>query len=314
MTITAGFSFSDIVARANDAVFVAEVGATPSSSSTIVYVNDAFCRLSGYGEDQAVGKPSSFQDGEDTDDDTRAKIEEALKAGRHIRTRLLQYAKDGTAYWVDMNIMPLLGEDGSMTHFAAIERDVTENVEREAELLSLATTDDLTGAKNRRHFMERAELEVHRLRRHGVPFSVALLDLDNFKQVNDTYGHQAGDDVLKEAVQRWQKGRRPFDTLGRLGGEEFAILLPGADADAAMIVAERLRIAISDQVVKTIAGDLKVTVSIGVAEAEEDDASIEGTLGRADAALYESKRAGRNCSTKASPIPAAKRKAAGGES
>ena len=140
MTITAGFSFSDIVARANDAVFVAEVGATPSSSSTIVYVNDAFCRLSGYGEDQAVGKPSSFQDGEDTDDDTRAKIEEALKAGRHIRTRLLQYAKDGTAYWVDMNIMPLLGEDGSMTHFAAIERDVTENVEREAELLSLATT------------------------------------------------------------------------------------------------------------------------------------------------------------------------------
>lgn len=314
MTITAGFSFSDIVARANDAVFVAEVDGDQPSSSTIVYVNDAFCRLSGYGENEAVGQVSSFQDGEGTNKETRDKIQEALQAGRHIRTRLLQYAKDDSAYWVDINIMPLFGDDGRMTHYAAIERDVTEDVEREEELVSLATTDDLTGARNRRHFMERAELEVHRLRRHGVPFSVALLDLDRFKQVNDTYGHQAGDEVLKEAVQRWQKGRRPFDTLGRLGGEEFAILLPGADGDAAMTVAERLRAAISDQPIKTIVGDLNVTVSIGVAEAEEDDASIEGTLGRADVALYESKRAGRDRSTKASPIPAAKRKTAGGES
>ena len=160
MTITAGFSFSDIVARANDAVFVAEVDGDQSSSSTIVYVNDAFCRLSGYRESEAVGQVSSFQDGEGTNDETRDKIRDALQAGRHIRTRLLQYAKDGTAYWVDINIMPLFGDDGQMTHFAAIERDVTADVEREEELLSLATTDDLTGARNRRHFMERAELEA----------------------------------------------------------------------------------------------------------------------------------------------------------
>ena len=307
-----GFSFSDIVARANDAVIVSKVGKGKSAKPKIVYVNAAFCRLSGYPEEESMGKAPDFLDGPDTDRETRTKVNTAFKNGRHMRTRILQYAKDGTTYWVDMNIMPLFGSDGKVTHIAAIQRDVTEDVEREEELLSLATTDDLTGAKNRRHFMERAELEVHRLRRHRVPFSVALLDLDHFKQVNDTHGHQAGDDVLKEAVRRWQKGRRPFDTLGRVGGEEFAILLPGADAEAAMTVAERLRAVIADAPFDTVDGPIDVTVSIGVAEAEDADQTIEGTLGRADAALYHSKHAGRNRATKASPIPT-KRRAAGGK-
>ncbi len=306
-----GFSFSDIVAKANDAVIVAKAADSKSAKPKIVYVNAAFCRLSGYSEKEAMGKAPGFMDGPDTDPETRAKIADAIKHGRHMRTRLLQYAKDGTTYWVDVNIMPLFGSDGEVTHIAAIQRDVTADVLREQELLSLATTDDLTGANNRRHFMERAELEVHRLRRHRVPFSVALLDLDHFKQVNDSHGHQAGDDVLKEAVRRWQLGRRPFDTLGRLGGEEFAILLPGADGDAAMTVAERLRAVIADTPFDTIDGPVDVTVSIGIAEAEDADQTIEGTLGRADAALYQSKHAGRNRVTKASPIPAARRKTAG---
>ncbi|MEQ9360416.1 MAG: GGDEF domain-containing protein, partial [Rhodospirillales bacterium] len=130
-------------------------------------------------------------------------------------------------------------------------------------------------------------------------------------QVNDTHGHQAGDDVLKEAVRRWQLGRRPFDTLGRLGGEEFAILLPGADGESAMTVAERLRAVIAEAPFDTIDGPVDVTVSIGVAEAEDADQAIEGTLGRADTALYHSKHAGRNRATKAPPIPIAKRAAAG---
>tara|TARA_R110000772_G_scaffold232195_1_gene343463 strand:+ start:53924 stop:54868 length:945 start_codon:yes stop_codon:yes gene_type:complete len=306
-----GFSFSDIVAKANDAVIVAKAANSKSAKPKIVYVNAAFCRLSGYSEKEAMGKAPGFMDGPDTDPETRAKIAAAIKHGRHMRTRLLQYTKDGTTYWVDMNIMPLFGSDGEITHIAAIQRDVTADVLREQELLSLATTDDLTGTSNRRHFMERAELEVHRLRRHQVPFSVVLLDLDHFKQINDRHGHQAGDDVLKEAVRRWQLGRRPFDTLGRLGGEEFAILLPGADADAAMTVAERLRAVIADTPFDTIDGPVDVTVSIGIAEAEDADQTIEGTLGRADAALYHSKHAGRNRVTKASPIPAAKRKTAG---
>ena len=313
MNTHADFSFAEIVARANDAVIVAKTGSGKTSKPKIVYVNDACCRLYGYSRDDLADKPITCFDGPDTDKATRANISAALKDGRYIRTRLLQYAKDGASIWVDVNVMPLFGENGKITHFAAIQRDVSEDVKREEELLSLATTDDLTGAKNRRHFMERAELEVHRLRRHKVPFSVALLDLDLFKKVNDTHGHQAGDDVLKEAVKRWQIGRRPFDTLGRVGGEEFAILLPGADADAAVTVAERLRSIIADTPIETCDGPINVTVSIGVAQAEEADGSIEGTLGRADAALYHSKDAGRNRVTKASAIQVTKRKTSGGD-
>lgn len=307
------FSFADIVARANDAVIIAKAPKSKSAKPKLVYVNEACCNLYGYQEDEIFGKPIGFFDGDDTDKAARAKINDALKNGRHLRTRLLQYAKDKTAYWVDVNVMPLFDADGKITHYAAIQRDVSEDVKREQELLSLATTDDLTGASNRRHFMERAELEVHRLRRHKVPFSVALLDLDHFKQVNDTHGHQAGDDVLKEAVKRWQKGRRPFDTLGRIGGEEFALLLPGADADAAMTVAERLRSVIAEQPIESTDGPIKVTVSIGIAEADDADGTIEGTLGRADVALYHSKNAGRNRVTKASPIRATGRQTSGGQ-
>lgn len=312
MQFGSDFSFSDIVANANDAVVVTLADQLDEPGPKIVYVNEAYTRLSGYQPEEVIGRSPRFMQGPGTDPEARRSIREALAAGRPVRARMLNYGKNAREYWVDMNIMPLYDKQGRITHFAAIQRDVTADVKREEELLSLATTDDLTGAKNRRHFMERAELEVHRLRRHGVPFSLALLDLDHFKNVNDTYGHPAGDDVLREAVNRWQNGRRPFDTLGRLGGEEFALLLPGADGDAAMTVAERLRAAIADTPFQTVAGPVNVTVSIGVAEAENDDRSIDGTLGRADEALYQSKKAGRNRATKASPIPVATRNASGG--
>lgn len=312
MQLTSDFSFSDIVANANDAVVVTSADSLDEPGPTIIYVNDAYTRLSGYRPDEVIGRSPRFLQGEGTDRETCKVIREALEAGRPVRARLLNYGKDARQYWVDMNIMPLYDKSGKITHFAAIQRDVTGDVKREEDLMALATTDDLTGSKNRRHFMERAELEVHRLRRHGVPFSLALLDLDHFKNINDTYGHPAGDDVLREAVKRWQFGRRPFDTLGRLGGEEFALLLPGADGDAAMTVAERLRAVIADTPFQTVAGTVKVSVSIGVAEAEADDRSIDGTLGRADEALYQSKKAGRNRCTKASPIPVATRNASGG--
>ncbi len=294
MQVDTDFSFADIVANANDAVIVTSAGQMDEPGLVIVYVNEAFTRVTGYQPNEVIGKSPRLLQGADTDPETRAKIRDALDGGRPIRARMLNYGKTGHAYWVDMNIMPLHDAEGRITHWASIQHDVTDDVKREEDLLSLATTCDLTGAKNRRHFMERAELEVHRLRRHGVPFSVALLDLDHFKSVNDTFGHQAGDDVLKEAVQRWQSGRRPFDTLGRIGGEEFALLLPGAGADGACIVAERLRTVLSDTSIQTIAGPIEVTVSIGVAEADSEDGSIEATLGRADEALYATKRTGRN--------------------
>ena len=126
MKLDADFSFSDIVAKANDAVFVATVSDQAGAKPKISYVNEAFCRLSEYSEKEAIGQLPDFQDGAETDAETRDKIDDAIKAGRHTRTRLLQYTKTGETYWVDMNVMPLFGADGKMTHIAAIQRDVTE--------------------------------------------------------------------------------------------------------------------------------------------------------------------------------------------
>lgn len=180
------FSFSDIVANANDAVVVITADQLDDPGPVIVYVNDACIRVTGYQPDEVIGKSPRMMQGEESDPETKQKIRDALAAGRPVLARLLNYGKYGRKFWVDMNIMPPTDANGSITHFAAIQRDMTEDVQREEELLALAPTDDLTGATNRRHFMERAVLEIHRLRRQGVPFSVQLMDLDFFKKVNDT--------------------------------------------------------------------------------------------------------------------------------
>jgi len=162
------------------------------------------------------------------------------------------------------------------------------------ELEILATTDSLTGAYNRRHFMEVGNMELHRSIRYGQSFTVAMLDIDHFKAVNDTYGHGVGDIALKRTVQVIQDVLRNEDTLGRLGGEEFAVIFPQTDLDGAGLVAERIRESIGEIVVDTPLGDLRFTMSIGLSSGGGKDSDIEEALKRADQALYSAKELGRN--------------------
>ena len=163
-----------------------------------------------------------------------------------------------------------------------------------AKLALLATMDVLTAVWNRRHFMEQAAGEVARAWRYGRPLSVLLFDLDHFKLVNDTYGHAAGDETLRMVVQRARDALRASDGIGRYGGEEFVVLLPETDADAAQVAAERVREAIAATPVAFDEHRFPVTASIGVATWRDSEPSIEQALRRADAALYEAKLAGRN--------------------
>ncbi len=162
------------------------------------------------------------------------------------------------------------------------------------KLVQLASTDPLTNAYNRRHFLEAGNAELHRSRRYKHPFTVLMLDIDHFKAVNDTYGHGIGDDALKETVVVIQEALRSEDTLGRIGGEEFAVIFPQTDKEGATLVAERIRESISEIVIETPIDPLKFTMSIGVSENHADDESIEDALKRADSALYEAKENGRN--------------------
>lgn len=163
----------------------------------------------------------------------------------------------------------------------------------EQELRRLAMTDALTGAFNRRAFMAEAAAEVDRAGRYGHPLTLQMLDIDHFKKINDTYGHAAGDEALKMFTATVQGLLRASDRLGRLGGEEFALLLPETDREGAMLLAERLRQALSEIEVSSEGRSFSFTTSIGVA-ARRDDEGPEDTLKRADAALYEAKEGGRN--------------------
>ncbi|MBI5165621.1 MAG: diguanylate cyclase [Magnetospirillum sp.] len=188
----------------------------------------------------------------------------------------------------------LVDVDGRPLGIIGVATDITERKAMERELRRLATTDPLTGSFNRRHFMASASRELDRSLRHDHRLSVVMLDIDHFKRINDAHGHAIGDEALKMLVNDCRDELREHDTLGRLGGEEFAVLLPETAFAAAMEAAERLRLRVAAIRVPLPDGEsLSFTSSLGVA-AFAGDYNVEALLARADAALYRAKASGRN--------------------
>jgi diguanylate cyclase (GGDEF)-like protein len=161
-------------------------------------------------------------------------------------------------------------------------------------LRELSNRDPLTGVANRRCFLEQLEAELARYKRFGSPVAVLMLDIDWFKRVNDTHGHAMGDAVLRHLAELTKGRLRGIDLFGRLGGEEFGILLPGTDGPGAWQFADRFRRDVAETPIKSCAGTIPITISIGVAELAQGDATADGVLARADAALYRAKEGGRN--------------------
>ncbi len=157
-----------------------------------------------------------------------------------------------------------------------------------------ARTDELTGLNNRRAFFERGEDMLCLTRRHQLPLCALLIDIDHFKQVNDTHGHHGGDRVLQAVAETLRSTLRESDLYGRLGGEEFAVLLPGTDSEAARFIAEKLRRAVQATQVAVDGVVLRVTISIGLAEVDERCTNLHTLLATADAAMYQAKSQGRN--------------------
>jgi diguanylate cyclase (GGDEF)-like protein len=172
--------------------------------------------------------------------------------------------------------------------------DLASLVVRELELRRIASLDGLTGAMSRGSFMTLSNRELARSKRHGHDLSVLILDLDYFKKINDTYGHPAGDQVLKVVTRLCLSQLREHDLYGRIGGEEFAILLPETPAEAALQVAERIRKGIEDLDILWVGHRIEVTSSIGVAAMNDRDQTMREIISRADQALYNAKGGGRN--------------------
>lgn len=197
----------------------------------------------------------------------------------------------GRVFWalLDAQRFTLEGDDAFMVGFS----DVSEQKAIEEDLRALASTDALTGALNRRRFFEVADAEIERANRYGHPLSVAMLDLDHFKAVNDKYGHKGGDDTLRHVARTVREALRTTDTLGRYGGEELVVLLPETRLPAARDVLDRVRASIADRA--AVSGDVQiaVTTSIGVA-CQQPGETLSSVLDRADGALYRAKKEGRN--------------------
>jgi diguanylate cyclase (GGDEF)-like protein len=190
---------------------------------------------------------------------------------------------------------PLRNEKGSIEYLFISVHDVTEAVNFEQRLLEMNMKDALTGISNRRCLEMHLINEVERHRRYNHPISLIIFDIDFFKHINDAYGHQCGDYILKGIASTIHKSIRSGDVLARYGGEEFCCLLPETDMEAATVLAERFRKKIAQKIYRYHGNRIKVTISLGVATLDEEISTPELFLRKADERLYQAKHAGRNC-------------------
>jgi diguanylate cyclase (GGDEF)-like protein len=174
-----------------------------------------------------------------------------------------------------------------------LQKEIEERKRVEKQLHRLATTDPLTGVLNRRHFFSLAKQEFDRSQRYGHQISIILIDVDHFKQVNDTFGHVAGDQLLQSVARRFSKNLRQMDIIGRYGGDEFVILLPETDQEQACQAAQRFHQIVTQKTVDTAKGAIPLKISMGVA-CRNNSEDIENLLIKTDQALYAAKEAGRN--------------------
>ncbi|MEW6533635.1 MAG: diguanylate cyclase [Thermodesulfobacteriota bacterium] len=193
-----------------------------------------------------------------------------------------------------VSVTPLQNGNRGISSFVHVARDITEHKRLEEELRRLATTDGLTNVWNRRYFMQLAERELDRVRRYKGCFALLLIDLDHFKAVNDTYGHDIGDEMLRKVAETCKTTLRQVDIFARYGGEEFVALLPETSLEEAIVVSERLRGIVSDHSTTDSNPPLLITLSIGVTIAGPRCGGLNALLKEADAALYRAKRNGRN--------------------
>ena len=286
--------FKTLIDTTNDVVIISDVTPFEEGGPRIVYVNPAFEKLMGYTAAEVIGQSPRLLHGPNTDRQTRYRIRKAIINGKGLRTELLKYDKQGHARWLDMNIVPLHDAHGQIKYFASIERDLTRYKKMERQLANMALFDSLTGALSRAAFFQHAEKEFKRAKRYTRPLSTIMVDIDHFKKINDQYGHAAGDHVLQIFVEAIEEEIRSTDAIGRIGGEEFALLLPDTPSKAAAHLAERVRQRITKY--PYIAGKMliEVTASLGVAILEDEDTNFKTMLQRADEALYSAKHSGRN--------------------
>lgn len=267
-----------------------------SNDGELLWLNPAVERITGYTADECrmMEKfPIPFVHPDDRDSVVRF-LKDAPEAPGMIGLEFRIQRKDGETHWCAAESVQARDKADALRGFRLSVRDITERRTLQNELERLASTDPLTGAVNRRKFFEMFEREAYRAGRYSRPTMLASFDIDHFKLINDAYGHAAGDNCLKAFVELIRESTRQTDILARFGGEEFILLMPETEPQAAVDLCERLKRAVAGLQVESDRGPVGFTVSVGVTEVDADIPNLDFSLGVADAALYQSKRNGRN--------------------
>lgn len=263
------------------------------TDGNIEYANEAFTKTTGYSKEEAIGKnPRFLQSGR-----TMAKVYEEmwtyLASGKIWHGEFINLTKDGTEYIEEIKASPIFQEDGTISNYVAIKEDITEQKQAQERIHYLANFDSLTALPNRFHLEERIKYAISIAKRDSESFSIMFLDLDHFKEINDTLGHDAGDALLVEMARRFKSVLREVDMVSRLGGDEFIFLLHGTGADGVSHIAKKLLEIIDDPFILN-GNSLMVTASIGIAIYPQDGKDQETLFKNADNAMYHAKEGGRN--------------------
>ncbi|MDD5388599.1 MAG: PAS domain S-box protein [Gallionellaceae bacterium] len=264
------------------------------ADNPIVYVNPAFERITGYQAAEALGRNCRFLHGEEGNQAGTQALSQAVRDSHEAKVVVRNYRKDGRPFWNELLIAPVRAEDGTITHFVGVQNDITLQKQAEENLLHMATHDALTGLPNRSLLQDRIGQAIGHANRERRGVAVLFIDIDRFKNINDSLGHTTGDALITTLARRLRDAVRMVDTVARVGGDEFVVVLTDVsrESDITQIIPNLL--AAVTQPVAVEGHELSVTASIGISLYPRDGKDVMSLLKNADTAMYRAKDAGRN--------------------
>ncbi|KIM13397.1 MAG: hypothetical protein KU38_01745 [Sulfurovum sp. FS08-3] len=282
-----GEIFQKLINITKSGVVIADAGL---EDNPIIFMNDAFETITGYSKDDVIGKNCRFLQGDDKDQPGINIMRKAILNQKSCEVKVKNYKKDGTLFYNLVVITPLFDDNGKLIYYAGFQNDITDLYLIQEKLNEQTYIDELTKAYNRKAFNERLANDIELFHRYNHHFSIAMFDIDNFKHINDTYGHDAGDKVLLELSNHIKSTIRKSDIFYRIGGEEFVILFYETSLENAIMLMEKIRISI--QQLRIIKNEM-ITISVGLTQIDTKD-DKNSIFKRADDLMYYSKLHGKN--------------------